>query len=449
VDRSHVERQTLKMCSIIHPLPEPKMKLPFPHRLWYGPILLMIVWATGLHGQSSLTLDSCYSWARANYPLIRQFDLIDKSKAYNLDNASKGQLPTIFIAGQASYQSDVTVVPIKLPNQEVPIPPKDQVKLYGEISQSINDLFNLDDKSNAVNANAAVERQKIEVELYKLRSQVNQLFFGILLFDAQLEQTNLLKKDIQNTLNTVYPSISNGIAIQSNATMLEAELLKADQKIIELTSGRRAYQEMLSLLIHHPITPETKFVKPLPPTLTNAMQRPELKLYEYQQDAYLQQSKLLHLGNEPRFSVFLQAGIGKPALNVLSIDYDPYYIGGVRLNWNISGHYSYKNDMALLSLQEEMVGHQKETFLFNTNLNISRDNAEIDKWQQLIVTDYDLVAKRESVANTTKIQLDHGTATANDYIENLNATDEARQNLAIHQIMLLQSQVNYQNTTGQ
>ncbi|HXR80564.1 MAG TPA: hypothetical protein VN763_06585, partial [Saprospiraceae bacterium] len=338
---------------------------------------------------------------------------------------------------------------IFLPNQEVPVPPKDQVKLYGEISESINDLFTSDDRAALVHATADVDRQKIEVELYKLRERIHQVYFGILLYDAQLEQTAILKKDIQAGLNKIYPFIANSVAIQSNATMLEAELIRADQKIIELKSGRRAYTDMLSLFIHRPILDNTKLIRPAPPTLLTGINRPEIKLFEYQRNAYDLQTKVLKIDNQPRFSLFLQAGLGKPALNVLSEDYAAYYIGGLRFSWNLSRNNIYHNEIGLVSLQQEEVGLHRETFLFNTNLVISQDNNEISKLQQLIVTDYNMVSMRESVANNTKAQLDNSTTAVNDYIENLNAADEARQNLVIHEIQLLQSQTHYLITSGQ
>lgn len=411
-------------------------------------LIVMIIFSSGATAQTSITLDSCFAWARANYPMIKQFDLIEKSKVYNLKTATQGKRIQVSFTGTATYQSDVTTVPIKLPNQEVPVPPKEQVRLYGEVSESINELFNNDHKTDLVEANTAVQNQSLEVELYKLKERVSQIYFGILLYDAQLEQIQLLKKDLQSGLNKIYPSISNGVAIQANATMIEAEMIKADQRTIELKSARQAFSEMLTMFIKRPITPETKLIRPSPPALTNGINRPELKLFEYQRNADLAQSSIYKNENVPKLSVFLQAGVGKPALNVLSTEYAGYYLGGLRFNWNLTGNNIYRNEIGLLSLHQQKLDHDRETFLFNTNLAISQDNAEISKLQQLIVTDYNLVSMRESVANTTKTQLDNGIATANDYIDNLNAADQARQNLAIHEIQLLQSQVHYQITTG-
>jgi hypothetical protein len=98
------------------------------------------------------------------------------------------------LAGQATYQSDVTKVPISLPNLTIPTMSKDQYRLYGEVTQSITDLFTVKDQKEYINANSEIETQKTEVELYKLRERINNLFFGILLIDGQIQQTKYLKR---------------------------------------------------------------------------------------------------------------------------------------------------------------------------------------------------------------------------------------------------------------
>ena len=74
--------------------------------------------------------------------------------------------------------------------------------------------------------------------MYKLKERINQLFFGVLLLDAQIVQNELLKKDIQRGIQQTEASISNGVALKSSADVLRAELLKADQKTIELKAAR-------------------------------------------------------------------------------------------------------------------------------------------------------------------------------------------------------------------
>ena len=126
--------------------------------------IVLIICAVSLpyqsFGQTVLTLDSCYQKARANYPLIKQFDLLDQTKSLSLEKTSRGYLPQISIGGQATYQSDVTSLPITLPNMSVPTVDKDQYKIYGEIVQPITDLLTVKHSYDYVTSSADIERQK-------------------------------------------------------------------------------------------------------------------------------------------------------------------------------------------------------------------------------------------------------------------------------------------------
>ncbi|WP_276979613.1 TolC family protein [Flavobacterium filum] len=396
----------------------------------------------------NLTIDSCYAMAKRNYPLVKQYALIEKSKEYSIDNVNKSYLPQFNIAGQATYQSEVTKVPISIPNMSISELSKDQYKLYGEVSQPITDLFTVKDQKELVKANSEIEVQKIEVELYKLKERINNLYFGILLIDAQIQQTELLKKDIQTGIDKINTAIANGTALKSTADNLKAELLKANQRTIELKSNRKGYADMLSLFINQTINENTTLVKPNPQIISNAINRPELKLYELQKKTFDVQSKLITAKNIPRFSLYFQGGLGRPALNMLSNDVKGYYIGGLRLNWSLTGFYTYNKEKKILALNQNALDIQKDVFLFNTNLNLQQQNSEVTKVQQLIETDNSIITLRESIKNTTKNQLENGTATTNDYLTAVNAQDQAQQNLLLHQIQLLMAQYNYQTTSG-
>ena len=395
-----------------------------------------------------LSVDSCYAMAKRNYPLLKQYALIEKSREYSLENAAKGTLPQLNLAGQGTYQSEVTRIPISLPGMEIPTLSKDQYKLYAEVAQPLTDLFTVKYQKELIKSNAEVEGQKIEVELFKIKERINQLFFGIILVDAQIQQTELLKKDIQLGIDKTNAAIANGTALKSSANALRAELLKANQRIIELKAARKGYLDMLSLFIHQQLDDKVELEKPAVLTVSSTINRPELRLYSAQQRTFELQNKLITARNLPRASLFLQGGYGKPALNVLNNAFDLYYIGGLRLNWNLSGYYTAKNERKILSINQDIIGLQQETFLFNTNLNLKQQNAELSKLQELIASDSEIIQLRESIKNTAKNQLDFGTVTSNDYITYLNAEDQAKQGLLLHQIQLLMAQYNYQTTSG-
>jgi outer membrane protein TolC len=178
------------------------------------------------------------------------------------------------------------------------------------------------------------------------------------------------------------------------------------------------------------------------------MNRTELRLFDFQKKSYDVQSKLITAKLLPQFNLFLQGGLGRPALNMLSNDISGYYIAGLRLNWNFSGFYTYKTDKKILALNQNGLDIQKDVFLFNTTLTMKQQNSEVEKIQELIESDQSIISLRENIKNTTRNQLEYGTATTNDYLVAVNAQDQALQNLMLHQIQLLIAQYNHQTTSG-
>jgi hypothetical protein len=402
--------------------------------------------------RQSLSIDSCYAKARRNYPLIHQFGLIEQSKSYSIENVSKGYLPQITVAGQATYQSDVTQPML---NQNLPgtLPlfetiSKDQYKLYGEVVQPITDLFTLGNQKELVDVNAGVEAQKIEVELYRLHERIDQLFFGMLLIELQVEQNEIVKKDINAGIEKTTAAIANGTALKSNLSLLKAELLKAEQRTTELKAGWKSYADMLGLFTRETITTETKLQRPPVPQFSTSVNRPELQLYELQKQVFDVQGNIVNTRNLPRFSLFFQGGAGRPALNFLSNDFEMYYITGLRVNWNISNFYTSGRDKEILQFNRETVDLQKQTFLFNTNLTLKQQMNETAKTEALIKTDEEIIALREEIKNTARNQLENGTISVIDYVSYVNAEDQARQNLMLHQVQLLMVLYNNKTTTG-
>jgi outer membrane protein TolC len=414
-------------------------------------ILILSALSVAAHGQTEkpLSLVDCYKLAEANYPLVKQRELIQLSKAYSVENIGKGMLPQIAINGQATYQSDVTQIPISIPGMNIQSIPKDQYKIYGEITQPLTDLTTIRQQKQLQETNSTIQERNLEVELYKLKERINQLFFGMLLIDGQLAQNELLKKDIENGMNKVNAAISNGLELKTSLNKLKAELLKANQRSIELKSSRKAYADMLALFIHQPVDEQTKLEKPITVAPASSINRPELAVFDFQQKGYQVQSKLISIKNLPRVNFFFQGGLGQPSpVNMLSRDLSTYYLTGLRLNWNISGYYTYKRDKQINAINMDLIGAQRETFIFNTSLTLRQQNAEVTKLQELITSDKEIVALRENVKTASSAQLENGVITANDYLKEINAEDQARQALALHEIQLLVAQYNYQTTSG-
>lgn len=395
------------------------------------------------------TLPQVQELAKTNYPAVKQKDLVKQTAAINIENLQKGFLPQVNISGQATYQSDVTKVPISMPGLNIESPNKDQYKLVADVSQLVFDGGLTKEQKSLQQLNAAVEEQKVEVELYKLKERINQLYLSVLYLDEQVKQVQLMKNDIQTGIKRVEAQVQNGTAFRSNLNMLKAELLKADQRNIELKASRKGLIDALALFIGQALPETAQLAKPeVSVAATNEIARPELKLYNEQDKLISQQDKLITAKNLPRASLFAQGGYGRPGLNMLKNEFDFYYIGGVRFNWSLGGLYTKKKEKEQVAVNKKMVEVQKETFLLNTNTQLQQQQAEIDKLQQLVSTDNEIISLRKTVTDAAKAQLENGVITANDYLKEVNAEDQARQALITHQVQLLQAQINYQTISG-
>jgi len=398
----------------------------------------------------SLTLQQAYDLAQQNYPLIKQRELIKLTSEYSVDNLGKGFFPQINLLGQATYQSAVTQV--KLPAPGIFIEPlsKDQYRIIGDLNQLIYDGGAIKQQKNIQELSGHVEEQRVEVELYKLKERINQIFLGVLFLDEQLKQVDLVKADLNSGIKRVEAQGNNGTAFRSNLNVLQAELLKAEQRAIELKASRKGYIDVLSLFINQQLPEDFPLVKPngQGSVLNGDIQRPELKLYATQEKLLGDQFKLVGSRNKPKASLFLQAGYGRPGLNLFTNDFDFFYTSGIRLNWSIGGLYTQKDEKKIIELNQKSVDIQKEVFLLNTNTQLKQQQAEVLKWQKLVATDNDIIDLRIKVKEAARAQLENGIISANDYLREVNAEDQARQTLIIHDLQLLQAQINYQTILG-
>ena len=395
-----------------------------------------------INAQETITLEQCYQWSRENYPLIKKQELIKKAEQYTTENALKGWLPQINIVGQTTYQNEVTELPIKLPNISVDPLSKDQYKAYADISQTIYDGGNIKNQKIIAKAQSEIQSQQIEVELGKLKERINQIYFGILLTDKQLSQLQLTKSDINKGIEKAEAQLKNGVIFRSNLDVLKAELVKNEQREIELKSVKQTYLQMLSFFIKRNLDENTNLQTPEKTLISETNNRSELKLFDAQKTLIEAQKKLVNTKNTPKLGAFFQGGYGKPGFNMLKNEIDTFYMAGVRLNIPISGFYTKKNDLQLLNNQSQDIEIQRENFLFNQSFTEIQQKSDLDKIQNLIDKDDELITLKKSIKNASLAQLENGVITTNDYLREVNAEEQAVLNKISHEIQYLLTQYN-------
>jgi HSP20 family molecular chaperone IbpA len=77
-----------------------------------------------------------------------------------------------------------------------------------------------------------------------------------------------------------------------------------------------------------------------------------------------------------------------------------------------------------------------------------QESAEMEKYIELSRNDEAIIALRASVKKAASAQLENGVLTVRDYLTEVNAEDQARQNRILHEVEMLQTQYNYENTAG-
>ncbi|RGK27098.1 transporter [Bacteroides intestinalis] len=388
---------------------------------------------------AQLTLEGCQHSAQTNYPLVRQYGLIEKAREYNLENAGKGYLPQFTISGKATYQSDVTKLPVDVPGIDIKSMPKDQYQVMLEVSQNIWDGGDIRSKKQLTQATSEIDRGKLEVDMYALNDRVNQLYFGILLLDEQLKQNQLLQEDLRRTHQLVSNYMANGIANQSDLDAVSVEILNTKQKRIELESSRQAYLSMLSIFTGKEIASETTLEKPADTfeSISLVNNRPELRWFDAQGRQLNVQESSLKTRFRPRFALFVQGAYGNPGLNMLKDDFSAYYVAGVRMSWNFGSLYTLRNDRRLIDNNRRKLETSRDVFLFNTNLQSTQQSSAIQSMRRQMVDDDEIIRLRVNIRKAAEAKVENGTLTVTDMLREITAENLARQTKALHEVQLL------------
>ena len=398
-----------------------------------------------------LTLEECQQQAQAHYPLIKRYGLIEKTKEYNISNAGKGYLPQVSLSAKASYQSDVTEIPVDLPGIDIRGIRKDQYQAMLQLDQVVWDGGNIRARKEVTRATSEVDKQKLEVDMYAINERVNQLFFGILLLKEQLKQNQLMQEELQRNYDNVTAYVKNGIANQADLDAVKVEQLNTKQKRIDLVSSRAAYLKMLSLLVGEALSPETVLEKPVPQSTVSAVseiRRPELALFDAQGAGLQVQEKALNVRHLPQFGLFVQGAYGNPGLDMLKNEFSPYYIAGVRLSWNFGSLYTLKNDRRVIENKRKQLDSNRDVFLFNTRLEMTQQDQSIRSLEKQMQDDDEIIRLRTNIRRAAEAKVANGTLTVTEMLRELTNESLARQAKAMHEIQRLMGIYQLKYTTN-
>lgn len=392
-------------------------------------LLGLIMATTGCYAQ--LTLQECRQKAHDNYPLIKQYDLVERLRDYNIANASVANLPQVSVTGLATYHTDMI-------KGNLPSTFDTKNYIYGgmlQVSQSVYDGGAVAARKKITKADANVSNEQLNVSMYDVNSRVDQMFFGTLLLDEQIKQNKLLQEDLALSRKNVEAMMKNGIANQSDIDAIKVEQLNAEQQMKSMMEQRHSYIMMLAIFIGEKLDDGTTFSRPsgdMPESME--VKRPELKLFDAQTILLNEREKALDVNLKPKFGLFVSGLWGNTGLDMIN---KSMLMAGAKLTWNIGGLYTRKNDKRQIEANRQQIESNRETFLFNTRLQTAGETSVITDLKQKIQTDDAIVVLRTSIRSKAERKVANGTLTINEMLRQINAESEAKQAKALHEVQLL------------
>jgi outer membrane protein TolC len=403
-----------------------------------------------VQAQETISLDECLRLVQINYPLAKKTSLLSEQLELDIDAIKKDRLPKLDLNGQATYQSEVTSLGGQLINVTIDPPNKDQYRTTLDANQLIYHGGLIDASIKAKETKAAIGKQEVEISLYGLKNRVNQLYFSLLLLQENQDLLQAKESQLTARLEEVQAGVKYGTLLSSSADALEVALIKIHQQNTELALSKLDLLQQLSLIIGTELQPQVLLQRPevFPVIPDQTSKRPELLLFELQKSQVDLSSELLEKSKLPKISAFAQGGYGNPGLNMLDNTFNSFFMTGVKLNWNVFDWNKNRKERQSSQIDRSIVDTQKETFELNNGLELVNLQSEIDKMEELIRYDEQIIPRFEKMVKTAESQLKNGVITSSAYITEFTNLYEAKSNLALHKTQKLLNQIQYQITQG-
>lgn len=394
-------------------------------------LLAMILLPIAVH---ALSLNEARSMACDNYPAIRQYRMIEQSRDFTLDNVMKGWLPQVSLSAGAYGFTDIL-----RSDQRMEQAGMDMNNFMANasvmIKQSVYDGGQIAARKKVVWAESQVQKQQLDVSMYAINEQVDQLFFGILLLDEQLKQNALLQKDLATSEQTIRSMMTGGIANQTDLDAILVERLKVEQQKESLLASRQAYLRMLGVFVGKDLVAAAETLeKPAQGYVRANVNRPELKYYASQNLLLDAQRKQLNTQLRPTVGIF---GMGMVHSKMSDMLNNGMMVAGVSVSWNIGALYTRKNDIRKIEVQRQINDSQREVFLFNNRLQNEEADGAIASLKRQIEKDEEIVRLRENIRGKSDRKVELGTKSVNELVSDINAVSLARAQKAMHEIQLL------------
>ena len=405
--------------------------------------------------QKTVTLWQCYDSAAAVTPLSGEAALYSEASALRDKNLASAWLPALDINGSFVYNSDILDIAqiygqLPVPPEVIPSIPNEQYRATFDVNQVIWD-------GGVTRSARAVEQvvhelnlKQNEADVYRLREQVNNYYFSVLLVTSQIEVTGVLISDLDGRISEASSGVTNGVVTPVTLDVLKAEKIKAGQQLTELTRRRQSLVSALEQITGMTGLQDALFQLPnITISGDEIIYNPDMQLFEIRSRQLEVSKDLLKSQRMPKAFGFAQAAYGNPpGSNFFSETADFYYSVGAGFKWNIFDWNKNSNERKSLSVQQQLIDIRRSAAEESLQRLLTIKMAEITALREAADQDAELINIRKKIAGVAASQLENGTITASQYLTELNNEKQAVISAAIRQIGISRAEVDYIYITG-
>ncbi|HZM13582.1 MAG TPA: TolC family protein, partial [Bacteroidales bacterium] len=274
---------------------------------------MLLTLSNASFSQKIVTLWQCYDSAAVATPLSGEGVLYSEMSSLRNQNLASAWLPLLDLNGSFSYQSDVADITkmlgsIPLVPGSLPTIPHEQYRASFDVSQVIWD-------GGVTRSARAVEQvvnelnmKQNEADVYRLREQVNNYYFSLLLVSGQMEVTGFLISDLDGRIKEASSGVTNGVVTPVTLDVLRAEKIKAGQQLTELTRRRESLVSVLEQITGMAGLQDASFQ--LPDIIISGdkiIDNPDMRLFEVRSRQLEVSKNLLKSQRMPKAFGFVQA----------------------------------------------------------------------------------------------------------------------------------------------
>jgi outer membrane protein TolC len=291
----------------------------------------------------------------------------------------------------------------------------------------------------------------VDVDLHEIKSTIVQLFFSTIIYQENIRILQNLLGELRKQNDIIEAQVKNGLVLKSNSLVFKMQMLTTEQQILSAELEQGALLDMLSDWTGTDISTTTQLQ--IPETQMDIheseINRPEIRLLKSQNLYMESMKKLSSVGNRPMLWAVAQAGVGQPnTYNMLETDFSDFYFVGVKMSWQLFDYGNARREKGIYTAKQGIVNSKLEFFEDNIDRQLTREYAEVDKLNELISKDEEMLEMQKEIVESAFSQLNNGVITSTEYMDELNNKTQLELNRQIHLVQLKQAQYQCLNISG-